>query len=151
MSEPRRRKRPRRKPESEVGYGRPPVNEQFGNPNRTGRVNTKGRPKKPRAPPTLSDALDEKVHVKEDGRQKTYTRRQVIYKQIVRRASEGDLRAAKMVFEYDARLKEEGPEVDPFGIDPRFVEEMLKKHDQQTEERARRRRRSTGGQGGAVD
>lgn len=148
MSEPKPRKRRRRKPESEVGYCRPPKDQQFGTPTRTGRVNTSGRPRKKKAPPSFDDALNEKVFVNEEGRRRSYTRREVAYKQVARLASEGDLRAIKMVMEYDARLKEGDKDADPLVFDRKMVDELLKKHDRETADRARRR---SGEEGGGTD
>lgn len=137
MSEQKVRRR--RTPQSNVGYGRPPVDQQFGQPTRTGRVNTSGRPKKKKAPPSFDDALNEKVFVNEEGRKRSYTRREVAYKQVARLASEGDLKAIKMVMEYDARLNEGNDDADPFISDPKLMKEMLEKHDKETAERALRR------------
>lgn len=144
MSETRRRKRPRAKPESEVGYCRPPKDQQFGSPTRTGRVNTSGRPKKQKAPPSFDDALNEKVFVNEEGRRRSYTRREVAYKQLARLASDGNLQAIKIVMEYDARIKEGDKDADPFVFDGKVMDEMLKKHDKETADRARRRSGETG-------
>lgn len=123
------------------GYCNPPFRERFGQKTRTGRVNTSGRPKKKKAPPTLDDELNKKVPIRQGGRRKTSTVREAVHKRLVQRALEGDFRAIKLVMEYDARLKEEDGETNPFDIDPTLMAGMLKQYEEEVEARARRGRR----------
>lgn len=147
MSERRRRRR--RSNSYEVGYGKPPVSQQFGQETRTGRVNTEGRPKNKKASSSFDDALNEKVSVTEGGRKRSYTRREVAYKQLARLASEGNLRAIKMVKEYDERRKEGEKDADPIVFDRKAMKDIMKKHDEETAERAIRKHKS--GKGDSSD
>jgi uncharacterized protein DUF5681 len=78
-----------------VGYGRPPDASKF----RAGRSgNPKGRPKGARnSSSLLNQALDERVIVKEGGRQKTITKREAAFKQLVNKAAAGDQRAIQLL------------------------------------------------------
>ncbi|GJD97812.1 DUF5681 domain-containing protein [Methylobacterium iners] len=90
-------KRPRRhtEPEYEVGYGRPPLKTRF-KPGQCG--NPKGRPKKPRSLPAAAEReLDRMVIVREGGREKRLTKREVIGRRIVDDACRGDPRAIRLV------------------------------------------------------
>ena len=79
----------------EVGYGRPPQHSRFG-PGRSG--NLKGRPKGSKNLDTLlTAALEEKVVVKEDGRRRTITKREIIIKQLVNKSAGADLQAMRML------------------------------------------------------
>lgn len=79
----------------EVGYGKPPKHTRF----KLGRSgNPRGRPK--RRGGNLADmldrALDEKITVTENGRRRKITKRKLIAKQVVKRALEGDEKAAQL-------------------------------------------------------
>jgi Family of unknown function (DUF5681) len=79
----------------EVGYGRPPQRTRFqegqsGNP--------KGRPGGSRNATTiLNEALHERVVVTENGRRKSATKLEVIFKQLVNKAAQGDHRATQLL------------------------------------------------------
>jgi hypothetical protein len=78
-----------------VGYGKPPDASKF----RTGRSgNPKGRPMGAKNASTLlNQALDEKVIIKEGGRQKTITKREAAFKQLANKAAAGDQRAIQLL------------------------------------------------------
>src|SRR3954452_11446493 len=86
-----------RKPQGdyEVGYAMPPQHTRF----RAGQSgNPKGRPKGSRNLDTLlAEALDEKVMVKEDGRRRAITKREIIIKQLVNKSAGADLQAIRML------------------------------------------------------
>jgi hypothetical protein len=86
-----------RKPKGdyEVGFGKPPQHSRF----RAGRSgNPKGRPKGSKNLETLlTEALDEKVVVKEEGRRRAITKREVIIKQLVNKSAGADLQAIRML------------------------------------------------------
>jgi hypothetical protein len=87
-----------------VGYGKPPDANKF----RAGRSgNPKGRPKGGRNSSTLlNQALDEKVIVKEGGRQRTITKREAAFKQLVNKAAAGDQRAIQLLMNELRQLQE---------------------------------------------
>jgi hypothetical protein len=81
----------------EVGYGRPPKHSRF---QKGTSGNTKGRPKGSKNLQTLlQQELDAQVAVNEQGRKKHITKRQVIIKQLVNKAAQGDLKAFQIVNE----------------------------------------------------
>ena len=120
----------------EVGFGRPPREQQFGSKSRTGAVNTKGRPKKAAKTPTLNDALTEKVLVTERGRARRLTVRELIHKRLVRNALDGDIRAIKLVLDYDILRTDSEAEPNLFGLDPELVRHMLEETDKEFADRA---------------
>ena len=79
----------------EVGFGRPPQHSRF----RAGQSgNPKGRPKGSKTLETLlAEALNEKVVVKEDGRRRAITKREIIIKQLVNKSAGADLQAIRML------------------------------------------------------
>lgn len=92
----------------EVGYRKPPRHSRF----RKGRSgNPKGRPRGSKNSATLlKQALGEHVIVTENGRRKTATKLEVIFKQLVNRAAQGDHRATQLLLNYylpsvEARLE----------------------------------------------
>jgi hypothetical protein len=79
----------------QVGYGKPPRHAGF-QKGRSG--NPKGRPKGSKNLATLvSEALDEKVTLTEDGRRRRVTKRELVIKQLVNKSASADLRAIKQL------------------------------------------------------
>jgi hypothetical protein len=90
-NEPNRRPPRQRTGDYEVGYARPPKEHRF-EPGRSG--NPKGRPKGARCLKSqIERELDAKVTVREGGREKAMTKRELVAKQTVKKAAEGDPRA----------------------------------------------------------
>src|SRR6201996_2317836 len=81
----------------EIGFGKPPRHTQF----KKGQSgNPKGRPKGSRNLTTLlSEALNERVVVTENGGRRRITMRQAIIKQLVKRSATADLRAIKILLD----------------------------------------------------
>jgi len=78
-----------------VGYGKPPRHTGF-QKGRSG--NPKGRPKGSKNLATLlTEALDEKVQVTEDGKRRRVTKRELVIKQLVNKSASADLRAIKQL------------------------------------------------------
>jgi hypothetical protein len=78
-----------------VGYGKPPRHSGF-QKGRSG--NPKGRPKGSKNFATLlTEALDEKVQVTEDGRRRRIAKRELVIKQLVNKSAAADLRAIKQL------------------------------------------------------
>ena len=78
-----------------VGYGKPPRHGGF-QKGRSG--NPKGRPKGSKNFATLlTEALDEKVQVTEDGKRRRVTKRGLVVKQLVNKSAAADLRAIKQL------------------------------------------------------
>lgn len=87
----------------EVGYRRPPRQNQF-KPGLSG--NPKGRPRGSRNASTLLDeALKERVTVSENGRRRKVTKLEVILKQLVNSAAQGDHRAIRLLLEWTEKLE----------------------------------------------
>ncbi len=90
-------------PVKPVGYRQPPVEHQF----RAGKSpNPNGRPKKP-APPTvtatLSRLMNQKIEVgKPNGGKTTMFPIEIAFKAMVSKAGKGDVRAAKILYEWAA-------------------------------------------------
>jgi hypothetical protein len=87
--------------EHEVGYGRPPVSTQF----KAGTcANPKGRPKGAKNTATLvRDKLDEKVPVRQNGKMRKMTKRELgIAKAINRFAESGDLSALEKLHKLES-------------------------------------------------
>jgi len=81
---------------SKAGYGRPPTASRF-KPGRSG--NPKGRPKAAKNFATaLSAELNGLVAVTENGKRRKLSRREVIAKQMVSRATNGDLKVLPILF-----------------------------------------------------
>ena len=118
---------PERQRDYEIGYGRPPHHTRF----KKGRSgNPKGRPGGAKNLSTvLSEALNERVIIAENGGRRKITKRQAIIKQIVNQAAKGDWRAAKLLFDI---LQEIEPRTEPepsesaFGSADEKVIEQLK-------------------------
>ncbi|HKF59468.1 MAG TPA: DUF5681 domain-containing protein [Blastocatellia bacterium] len=103
------------RPAYAVGYRQPPEGSRF----RAGQSgNPKGRPKGARNRTTILDhALNERVVVTDNGKRKSITKQEAIFKQLVNKAASGDYRAAQLVLnemrELEARLSstESGREI----------------------------------------
>lgn len=98
--------------EYEVGYGRPPRASRF-KPGQCG--NPKGRPRKPK---TLMEAvereLDRTAVVREGGREKRLTKREVVSRQLVDASCRGQLGATRLLRDFGgAAMIERGPPSDP--------------------------------------
>jgi len=79
----------------QVGDGKPPRHTGF-QKGRSG--NPKGRPKGSKNLATLlTEALDEKVQVTEDGKRRRVTKRELVIKQLVNKSASADLRAIKQL------------------------------------------------------
>jgi len=98
----------------EVGYGKPPRHTGF-QKGRSG--NPKGRPKGSKNLATLlTEALDEKVQVTEDGKRRRVTKRELVIKQLVNKSASADLRAIKQltdIVERAERRAGDSPEAPP--------------------------------------
>ncbi len=89
--------------EYEVGYGKPPVQSRF----------TKGRSGNPRGrargsqnlATIMAQELRQQVAVRENGRQRSISKRRAMIIQIINKAVTGDARAFRAVIELGERLK----------------------------------------------
>ena len=89
----------------QVGYKKPPSQHRFPK-GRSG--NPDGRPKKPKTINTFLDkALKETVVVNENGRRKVISKFEAFAKQLVNKATAGDVRVTKLLIEL---LREAKPE-----------------------------------------
>lgn len=104
MSGPQSPEQPPTGKDYEVGYGRPPVATRF----RPGGIgNPKGRPKKKKTVgQDLEEAMMIRVRIEENGRSKTLTARQLIFRNLIRAAARGDTRAIHLVFALRERYQE---------------------------------------------
>jgi hypothetical protein len=90
----------------QVGYKKPPPQHRFAK-GRSG--NPRGRPKKPKTLDTFLDkALKETVVVNENGSRKAITKFEAFVKQLVNKATAGDVRVTKVLIEL---LREAKPEL----------------------------------------
>src|SRR6516225_4435672 len=86
----------------EIGRGKPPRHAGF-QKGRSG--NPKSRPKGSKNFATLlSQALDEKAYVKEDGRRRRVTKRELVIEQLVNKSASTDLRAIKQLTDIVERV-----------------------------------------------
>jgi len=86
-----------KKRDYEVGYGKPPRHTRF----KRGQCgNPKGRPPETKNLSSLLDQeLNQRVVVAEDGKRKAITKWRAFIKQLVDRATAGDLRAGKLILD----------------------------------------------------
>jgi hypothetical protein len=113
-----------------VGYGKPPVHSRF----KTGESgNPKGRPRGARNRTTiLNKTLNERVVVTDNGRRKSITKQEAIFKQLVNKAASGDHRAAQLLLgemrELEAHIGStpSGPEIID-EIDQQVIQNFLKR------------------------
>jgi hypothetical protein len=85
--------------EYEVGYKKPPTAGQF-KPGQSG--NPKGRPKGSKNLRTvITRDLDEMVTIRENGTRRSVTKREVVGKQLVKKAIDGDYRAIQTILKVD--------------------------------------------------
>jgi len=78
-----------------VGFGKPPRHRRF-QPGTSG--NPKGRPKGSRNfASVMTDELNDRVPVTENGRRRKITKREVMIKQVVNKAAGGDLKAVQTI------------------------------------------------------
>ncbi len=78
-----------------VGFGKPPRTSRF-KPGESG--NKKGRPKGSKNFATvISDELDDRVPISENGRRRKISKREVMIKQVVNKAAGGDLKAVQTI------------------------------------------------------
>jgi hypothetical protein len=90
----------------EIGYKKPPKNTRF-QPGRSG--NSKGRPPGSKSLRTLIEReLETKVTVRERGRVVEMTKRELLAKQVTKKAIEGDHRALQTLLKYDQELATSG-------------------------------------------
>ncbi len=91
-----------KKPDYEVGYGKPPKSGQF----KKGQSgNRKGRPKGARGLKTdLKAELGKRVTITENGRQRMLTMQQLMVRQLTTGAGKGDLRAIAQIMELIVRV-----------------------------------------------
>ena len=87
----------------EIGRGKPPRHAGF-QKGRSG--NPKGRPKGSKNFATLlTQALDEKIYVTEEGRRRRVTKRELVIKQLVNKSASADLRAIKQLTDIVERVE----------------------------------------------
>lgn len=87
----------------EVGKGKPPAQHRFKKGGKAGP----GRPRGSRNRPDLDKLLDEPIQIGEDrlGRPIRRSGRRVINMQLMKQAAQGDLRAIKIIKEFELRLE----------------------------------------------
>jgi hypothetical protein len=98
----------------EVGYGKPPKQSRF----RTGKSgNLKGRPRGSRNFATLvEEALAEPVMISENGRRRKASKLEVIVKQLVNKAAQGDHRSIQLLMAFTERQQLTGKDGKPITI-----------------------------------
>ena len=112
----------------QVGYGKPPRHTRF----KKGQSgNPRGRPPGAKNLPTLlSEALNERVIVTDNGGQRSITKRQAIITQLVNRSATADLRAIKILLDIlqniEAHTEPASLETSAFTLADEKVIEQLK-------------------------
>jgi hypothetical protein len=93
----------------EVGYGKPPKDTRFP----VGRSgNPKGRPRGAKNfATTFHEVTQELIHVKENGQNKTVTKLEALFRQLVSKAMSGDFKAMKEILQWN-RVFEDAAERD---------------------------------------
>ena len=112
----------------EVGYGKPPCQTRF---KKGHSGNPKGRTAGAKNLSTLlSEALNERVVVTQNGRRRKITKRKAIVTQLVNRSASADLPALKLVFdlvrETENRMDSAAPETASFSAEDEKVIAQLK-------------------------
>jgi len=96
----------------EVGYGKPPLHTRF-QKGKSG--NPAGRPRGQKNLATLlSDALDQKISVVENGQRKRISKREAIVTQLVNKSASADLKATQILL---AMLRDVETRADSGGAD----------------------------------
>lgn len=120
------------RPESEVGYGKPPKNTRF---QKGQSGNPKGRPTGSRNLATiLESVLNEKVVINEGGRRKTVTKLEAAVKQLANKAASGDQTAQRQVFsligviDHESEVDQVTPQLEE--DDQKVVQSLLKRLNQ---------------------
>lgn len=92
-----------REPDYEVGYKKPPKHSQF----KKGQSgNPRGRPRGSKNSATLfNEALNEKVVITENGRQRAISKREAMFKQLANSAARGDPKATQTVLRHLPELE----------------------------------------------
>ncbi|WP_018043907.1 DUF5681 domain-containing protein [Methylobacterium sp. 88A] len=109
--------KPKRPTAYEVGYGKPPADHRF----RKGQSgNPRGRPRGHSAPLGRRDLLDaltqaarEPITITKDGRTIRTTQIEALAQQLTRKAMQGDMKAAKLLFD---NIKALAPKTEPDGM-----------------------------------
>ena len=116
--------KPKRPSAYEVGYGKPPADHRF----RKGQSgNPRGRPRGHSAPlgrrdllNALTQAAREPIAVTKDGRTIRTTQIEALAQQLTRKALQGDMKAAKLLFD---NIKALAPATEPDGMS--FEDQLL--------------------------
>jgi Family of unknown function (DUF5681) len=91
-------------PDYEIGYGKPPIHSRF-KPGGIG--NPQGRPKKKKSVgQMIEEALMTRVKIEENGRARTITAQEFIFRNLVRAAARGDTKATQTLFALRERYKD---------------------------------------------
>jgi len=117
------------KPDYEVGYGKPPKKSRF-KEGETG--NSKGRPKGKRNIATVLNAiLNEKVIINENGRKRSVTKLEASIKQVVNRATAGDLPSMRLLIQLvpavNAELAKDTPTLSNKADDKQLLTQLLER------------------------
>jgi hypothetical protein len=81
-----------------IGYGKPPPQNRF---QKGQSGNPKGRPRGSRNLSTIMErALNEKVTIKENGRQRSITKREAAVKQLANKSAGGDLKSIQVLLNF---------------------------------------------------
>jgi len=86
----------------EVGWGRPPKSTRF-QPGQSGNPKGRRRAKKDQTA-MLKEALEQKLSIEIGGEKRMITALEALYKQVLKAALKGDLKASKLLFEMYAEI-----------------------------------------------